>query len=203
MKAAIQAILRRYYGPRSESFDPRQLLLFGQHVEQMPLDERQHRGRSRRKLVDPPCKTATTTAGQQLPEHLERIEIEHDLPEQRSLPGLRRRTLPDRRRDQRATRILPGQLQGLEARSSQVCLRQVQRGWLQPEHRRGDKPPQPIDKGLPGPSLLAYVITSKLGDHLPLYRLENIFARQGVHVARSTMCAWMWRRANWSSRWWN
>jgi hypothetical protein len=38
---------------------------------------------------------------------------------------------------------------------------------------------------------LAYVITSKLGDHLPLYRLERIFERQQVHIARSTMCAWM------------
>ncbi len=46
-------------------------------------------------------------------------------------------------------------------------------------------------KGLAGPGLLAYVITSKLGDHLPLYRLEKIFARQDVHVASSTMCAWM------------
>ncbi len=44
---------------------------------------------------------------------------------------------------------------------------------------------------MPGPSLLAYVTVSKLGDHLPLYRLENIFSRQQVHVARSTMCAWM------------
>jgi transposase len=33
------------------------------------------------------------------------------------------------------------------------------------------KPPQPIDKGLPGPGLLAQTITSKYGDHLPLYRL--------------------------------
>ena len=32
VKAAVAAILRRYYGPRSESFDPRQLLLFGQQV---------------------------------------------------------------------------------------------------------------------------------------------------------------------------
>jgi transposase len=38
---------------------------------------------------------------------------------------------------------------------------------------------------------LAYVIVSKLGDHLPLYRLERIFERQQVHVARSTMCAWV------------
>jgi hypothetical protein len=35
------------------------------------------------------------------------------------------------------------------------------------------------------------VIVSKLADHLPLYRLENIFDRQGVSIARSTMCAWM------------
>ena len=54
-----------------------------------------------------------------------------------------------------------------------------------------EKPAQPIEKGLAGPGLLAYVITSKLGDHLPLYRLEHIFARQDVHVASSTMCAWM------------
>ena len=38
VKAAVAALLRRYYGPRSESFDPRQLLLFGQAVEHMPLD---------------------------------------------------------------------------------------------------------------------------------------------------------------------
>jgi len=53
------------------------------------------------------------------------------------------------------------------------------------------KTSQPIEKGLPGPGLLAYVIVSKLGDHLPLYRLERIFDRHGVDIARSTMCAWM------------
>lgn len=35
------------------------------------------------------------------------------------------------------------------------------------------------------------MITSKLGDHLPLYRLETIFHRSGIDIARSTMCAWM------------
>jgi transposase len=54
-----------------------------------------------------------------------------------------------------------------------------------------DKPAQPIEKGLCGPGLLAHVITSKLGDHLPLYRLERIFARQQISVSRSTMCAWL------------
>ena len=54
-----------------------------------------------------------------------------------------------------------------------------------------DKPPQPIDKGLPGPGLLAQTITSKYGDHLPLYRLEDIFARHGVELSRATLCGWM------------
>ena len=49
----------------------------------------------------------------------------------------------------------------------------------------------PIDKGMPGPGLLAYVATSKFADFLPLHRLQNIFARQGFELDRSTMCVWM------------
>ena len=51
--------------------------------------------------------------------------------------------------------------------------------------------PEPIEKGLPGPGLLAHVAVSKYADHLPLYRLEGIFRRFGVELSRSTMCDWM------------
>jgi transposase len=53
------------------------------------------------------------------------------------------------------------------------------------------KPEQPISRGLPGPGLLAQVITCKYADHIPLNRFENICQRQGVKLARSTMCDWM------------
>jgi transposase len=53
------------------------------------------------------------------------------------------------------------------------------------------KPAMPIDKGLPGPGLLAHVIVSKYADHLPLYRQENISERQGVKIPRSTSCDWL------------
>jgi transposase len=53
------------------------------------------------------------------------------------------------------------------------------------------KPAMPIDKGLPGPGLLAHIIVSKYFDHLPLYRQENISKRQGVLIPRSTSCDWM------------
>jgi transposase len=53
------------------------------------------------------------------------------------------------------------------------------------------KPAAPIDRGLPGPGLLAYLIVSKYADHLPLYRLEQILARQGANLKRSTLCDWL------------
>lgn len=57
------------------------------------------------------------------------------------------------------------------------------------------KPMQPIEKGLPGPGLLAHVAVSKYADHLPLARQEDLFRRQGVELARSTLCDWMRRCA--------
>jgi transposase len=53
------------------------------------------------------------------------------------------------------------------------------------------KPPQPIDKGLPGPGLLAQIIVDKYQDHIPLHRSEQRFERLGVSLPRSTMCDWM------------
>ena len=52
------------------------------------------------------------------------------------------------------------------------------------------KPETAIDKGLAGPGLLAYIVTSKFSDFLPLYRLEDIFARQGFEISRATQSVW-------------
>jgi len=52
------------------------------------------------------------------------------------------------------------------------------------------KPEAPVDKGLAGPGLLAYIVTSKFSDYLPLYRLEDIFERQGFEISRATQSIW-------------
>ena len=52
-------------------------------------------------------------------------------------------------------------------------------------------PARPIDRGLPGPGLLAHVLVSKYGDHLPLYRQSQIYARDGVDLDRSTLAGWV------------
>jgi transposase len=52
-------------------------------------------------------------------------------------------------------------------------------------------PIRPIDRGLPGPGLLAHVLVSKYADHLPLYRQAGIYARQGIELERSTLADWV------------
>jgi len=52
------------------------------------------------------------------------------------------------------------------------------------------KPESPIEKGLAGPGLLSYIVTSKFSDYLPLYRLEDIFQRQGFEISRATQSVW-------------
>jgi transposase len=52
-------------------------------------------------------------------------------------------------------------------------------------------PAAPIDKGRPGPGLLAQVITAKYADHVPLNRQVDIFRRHGVTLARQTLCDWV------------
>jgi len=56
-------------------------------------------------------------------------------------------------------------------------------------------PSLPIERGKPGPGLVAHVLTAKYCDHLPLYRQSEIYAREGVEIARSTMAGWVGRSA--------
>jgi len=52
-------------------------------------------------------------------------------------------------------------------------------------------PSRPIERGRPGPGLLAHVLVSKYCDHLPLYRQSQIYAREGINLDRSTMADWV------------
>lgn len=54
-------------------------------------------------------------------------------------------------------------------------------------------PSLPIERGKPGPGLVAHVLVAKFCDHLPLYRQSEIYAREGVELSRSTMADWIGR----------
>jgi transposase len=192
VRETTAALLRRFYGPRNERFDPRQLLLFGLKLDAMPLDEASIAEESREELATRRVAKRHKHGRYPLPEHLPRIDIEHDLDDaEKACPacGTQRERIGQEVSEQ--LEYLPASFTVLRHIRHKYACRRCEYDGYHPQITAAAKPPQPIDKGLPGPGLLAYVATSKLADHLPLYRLEHIFSRQNLHIARSTMCAWL------------
>lgn len=58
-------------------------------------------------------------------------------------------------------------------------------------------PPQVIEQGQAGASLVAHVLVSKFADHLPLYRQQQQLARLGVNFPQSTLGDWVEKGAQW------
>jgi transposase len=86
--------------------------------------------------------------------------------------------------------FIPGRFERIEhVRVKYACMHCEQNA-ENPQITLADKPVQPIDKGMAGPGLLAYIVTSKYADFLPLYRLESIFQRNGLEISRATQSVW-------------
>lgn len=193
----LELLRKRYYGPRADRVEPNQLLLeFAVALEARPVDadaiapdappaapievqtvRRVRRGRRDLALFD---KLPTTRQV-------------HDLsPEAKPCPCCATMRKPIGHETSWQIEFLPASFQRIEhVRLKYVCPKCEPNG-DNPQIVTADKPPEvaPIDKGMAGPGLLAYVITSKFADFLPLYRLENIFARNGFEIDRATMCVW-------------
>lgn len=60
---------------------------------------------------------------------------------------------------------------------------------------QAELPSRPIERGRPGPGLLAHVMISKYADHLPLYRQSRIYARENIDLCRSTLNGWVGQSA--------
>jgi len=85
---------------------------------------------------------------------------------------------------------IPGRFERLHhIRKKYACLGCEKTG-ENPQMEVAAKPEAAIDKGMAGPGLLAYIVTSKFSEYLPFYRLENIFERQGFEISRATQSIW-------------
>ena len=85
---------------------------------------------------------------------------------------------------------IPGRFERIEHVQFKYACRQCEHNAENPNIELAEKPSQPIDKGMAGPGLLAYIVTSKYADYLPLYRLESIFERNGLEIGRATQSVW-------------
>ena len=184
----LEQLLRQRYGRKSERIDPAQLLLFAQEIlaqaEPTPQPEPVP------EPAPPPSSPQPKKKGhgrKPLPASLPRKPVMHDVPpEQLPCPdcGAMRKCIGSEVREQ--LEYVPASL---------VVLEHIRPKYACPDCEAkiviADRLPEPIEKGLPGPGLMAHVITNKYADHLPLYRQEGILLRQGVELSRSTLCDWM------------
>jgi transposase len=180
----LDALLRARFGKKSEKLDPNQLLLFAKELlEQEPASATETPAEE----LASPAAARKSTGRKPLPRNLPRKRIEYDIPdEEKACPCC----------GEKRTRIGADTSEQLEyVPASMLVIEHVRFKYAckncQENVTTAPKPPQPIEKGLAAPGLLAHVITSKYADHLPLYRLEGIFARHGVEISRKTTCDWV------------
>lgn len=183
----LARLLRRLYGPKQERIDPDQLTLFdAKELEELAeelaaeADEHQPPTTSRRRR-------RRGHGRRPLPKHLPREQVLYELSEaERRCPccGETRREIGRETSEQ--LDYVPASYKVIEHVRVKYACRQCQ------EHVAiAAKPPQPIEKGLPGPGLLAHTVLSKYGDHMPLYRQEDSSTRHGIVLRRSTLCDWI------------
>lgn len=83
----------------------------------------------------------------------------------------------------------------LERIPGKLFVRQYVRPKYARAHEEGvviaDLPARPIDKGIPGPGLLAQIVIDKYTDHLPLHRQIQRFEREGIKLSSSTLSDWI------------
>jgi transposase len=85
---------------------------------------------------------------------------------------------------------IPGHFERIQhVRKKYACPHCEQAG-ENPQIETAAKAETAIEKGFAGPGLLAFIVTSKFADYLPLYRLEDIFERQGFAISRATQSVW-------------
>jgi transposase len=190
----VDQLLRRVYGRRSEKLDPNQLMfddLILQTLDQpqpsppqLPVKETPRTKKPRKSKKHHPGRIP-------IPEHLERVEILLDVPEEEKLCPETGKPLK---------KIGEEVSEKLEYRPGKLIVNVYKR----PKYGSPDSmasghvgvitapmPEHPIEKCKADVGLLSHIIVSKFADHLPLYRQDAIFEREGVAIPRSTQTSWL------------
>ncbi|MHB8108277.1 MAG: IS66 family transposase [Candidatus Cryosericum sp.] len=188
LQCQLDWLRRQLFGRKSETMDPNQRLLFAdlfeklqQQLNQLPVSE---------PAATPPASVSKIPTSKRASQRNGRAPLPADLPRVPEYID------PDPRLTENMRCIGEDTTEILEYIPAGFYVRQIIRRKYAPRGGLGSVvmaplPALPIEKGRPGPGVLAYIITSKYCDHLPLYRLEQIFARHGLHIPRTTQWDWV------------
>jgi transposase len=198
LEVELLRLKKWYYGRKADRLtshqDVAQMLLgFGEQLENRPVD-----------LEDMPVDVDLSNVEVKTVRRVKRgrrnlaafddlpvTRKEHDLPEdQKQCPccGEARQRIGSESSWQ--LEYIPGHFERIEHIRFKYACKQCDQNGDGGNIELANKPTQPIEKGLPGPGLLAFIVTSKFADYLPLYRLESIFERNGFEIDRATLSIW-------------
>ncbi|MDT4834595.1 IS66 family transposase ISBcen14 [compost metagenome] len=178
LKLLIAKLKRQQYGRKSEKLD--------QQIEQLELKlEELQTDEGVAALRAPRVRSAGANGGRNpLPAHLEREDVVHTPAETSCCAcGSPFTVLGEDVSEQ--LELVPARLRVIRHRRVKLactgCDRIVQ----------APAPSRPIDRGIPGPGLLANVLVSKFCDHQPLYRQCARWEREGIELPESTLGDWV------------
>jgi transposase len=196
--AKFKAHMRQRFGSKAEHLDPAQLSIPFEDLvavaEAERPDELVHEAAEAPDSEDAERASKKKRAVRKLPpKELPRIRVEHQIAPEECICAACQQPMPKIGEETR---------EELDYQPASLFVRvHVRPKYACPRCQDGvlTAPPVPaiVEKGKPGPGLLAQVLISKYQDHLPLHRQEAIFARQGAAIARSTMCDWVGASADW------
>ncbi|HET6593022.1 MAG TPA: IS66 family transposase [Xanthomonadales bacterium] len=176
LKHQLVGLRRQQFGSRSESLDQLELTLEEEEIA--------------RASEEPAEQTAPAPAGEKcrpkrrpLPDHLQRNETVLLAGDSCASCGGRLKQLGQDVTEE--LEYVPGRfVVNRIVRPRMVCA-------CCETFHQAELPSRPIERGRPGPGLLAHVLVNKYADHSPLYRQSQIFSREGIDLDRSTLADWV------------
>lgn len=191
LKAQLAVLRRARFGRSSEKLDSeiaQMELILGE------LEEGQAESNERLKRAVPASSTPSAPkerihpVRKPLPEHLPRERVEHEAicvcP---ACGGTRLTRIATDERE--ILEYVPSHFKVIVHARPKISCRDCETITQKP------MPSLPIEKGIPGPGLLAHVLIAKYDDHLPLYRQSEIYAREQLDIDRSTLAEWVGKMA--------
>lgn len=196
LQVELDRYKKQYYGPRADRLesadDLAQLLLnFAEDLDRKPVnpdDVPAHTEPEEELRRVKRCKGRRHLANfENLPVTTRVYELSG---EQRTCPccGVERKEIGAEESWQ--VEYLPGHFERIQHVRKKYACPSCETSGNSPQMETAAKPEAAIEKGMAGPGLLAYIVTCKFSDYLPLYRLEDIFARQGFEISRATQSVW-------------
>ncbi len=194
----LQQELERYkkatYGPRADRLSMNQLaqmlLEFAEALEQKPINLEDLREAEPETEV----RRVKRRKGRRALANFENLPVKtyvYELRvEERPCPscGVERQEIGSEKSWQ--IEYIPGHFERLEHVRKKYACASCESAGENPQIEVAAKAETAIEKGFAGPGLLAFIVTSKFADYLPLYRLEDIFERQGFEISRATQSVW-------------